>query len=365
MTTEYKVKNSLPNLYNILGLDIDVCKKENCNELIQKAYVKKAKACHPDKHPGRKDIVEIFELVTGAYDILKDEKQRNEYNNRLRIKEHSSNDFFALRKGTTDYMDSIGEYVPPTDKQKLAFKDQMKMLDDKHGYDETQIDPISKFDAKKKLNNISKERAKQDIELKPEKLFEDGRFDLARFNAAFDQVHNRNDTSMVPHNGIPSAWNDMGSDANYSSFDNLDNLYVEDGNRFDTGKQTFGGVDFGQPMKKMTKEEMSNIKPADYVNGHNTLDENYYRDMKRKLKERKSDAGQFENMKFSDFKRDDMAGYGISEQLGFTIGDKLTMDLDEEDISKKFDKLMAERQKELLTGIKPEPSKKRINNSAR
>src|SRR3970040_2130639 len=110
MSTEYKQKNDLPDLYNILGLTIDVCKEPNCNELIQKAYGKKAKACHPDKHPGRKDVEEVFELLTSAYDILKDEKQRNEYNHRLSMNKQSSGDFLRLRKGASDFVASLGEY---------------------------------------------------------------------------------------------------------------------------------------------------------------------------------------------------------------------------------------------------------------
>ena len=43
MTTEYKQKNDVIDLYDILGLTGDVCKQENCNEIIHKAYLKKAK----------------------------------------------------------------------------------------------------------------------------------------------------------------------------------------------------------------------------------------------------------------------------------------------------------------------------------
>lgn len=348
METEYKQKNDLPDLYNILGLTADVCKEQNCDELIQKAYVRKAKVCHPDKHPGRKDVEEVFELLTSAYDILKDEKQRTAYNHKLSINKQSSGDFFKLKKGTTDYYDSIGEFKPATDQQKLAFKDQMKMLDTKHGFDSTLMDPISQQDAKKKMTNLTKMRSEQDRVLKPEKLFEEGRFDLKKFNAAFDMVHQRDNTGMVSHGGVPSAWNDLGTVANYSSFDNLDNLYVDDGNRADTSRQTYGGVNFGAPMQKITKDDLHNIKDADYVDGHNVIGDDYYVDMKARLRDRKSDASSFEKMKYGDFKRDDTAGYGIFDQLGFKYDDRLALDVEEDDIAKKYEKLMAERQQELL-----------------
>ena len=354
MATEYKKKSDIPDLYHILGLTSDVCKEPNCAEIIQKAYVKKAKLCHPDKHPGRKDIGEVFELLTSAYDILRDEKQRTAYNHKLTLNKQSSGDFLKLKKEASEYMESLGEFRPPTDQQKLTFKDQMGVLDAKHGYDTGMMGAISEQDARKKLNDLAKTRSEQDRDLKPEKLF-DGPIDLKRFNAAFDKIHNREDTAMVQHNGVPTAWNDAGSVTPYSTFDNLDNLYTESGNRFDSGNQTYGNADFGTPMQKISKEDIQNIRGADYVDGHNVLGDDYYKEMKAKLRERESEATTLENMKYGDFRRDDTAGYGIFNQLGMKFDDRLALDVEADDISKKFDKLMAERQKDLLPGTSQQP----------
>ena len=48
-------------------------------------------------------VYELFELLTGAYDILRDEKQRNQYNSRMNVIRESSNDFTRLKQQTTDY----------------------------------------------------------------------------------------------------------------------------------------------------------------------------------------------------------------------------------------------------------------------
>jgi len=75
------------------------------------------------------------------------------------------------------------------------------------------------------------------------------------------------------------------------------------------------------------------------------LSDSYYDDLKLKLRERESDTSKFDAMKFGDFKRDDMAGYGIFDQLGFKFDDRLSLDnLDEDDIAKKYEKLVAEKQ---------------------
>jgi hypothetical protein len=253
-------------------------------------------------------------------------------------------------------METIGQYTPATDQQKLSFKDQMKTLDSKHGYDPSiEKTPISKHDAKKRMTEMLNNRDAQDKQLKPERLFEEGeQISLKKFNEAFDKVHNRNeDGGLVPHNGVPSAWNDLGTVANYSSFDNLDNLYVNEGNRVDTGRQMYGSTNFGTPMKKITKEDMANMKGADYVDQHNVLSDEYYKEMKAKLRERNMDSTNLEKMKYNDFKRDDTAGYGIFDQLGFKFDDRLALDVDEDDISKKYEKLMTERQVDLLPGNNP------------
>lgn len=350
MSVEYKQKSNLPDLYNILGLSIDVCNEKNCNEIIQKAYIKKAKVCHPDKHPGRKDVEEIFELITGAYDILKNEKERKAYNHKLTLENQSSNDFNKLKKGAMDYAESFGEYKPPTDTQKISFKEQMKLLDNKHNFNSSLTDAyLTPQESKKKINDLTKIRTDQDNAYKHEKLFE-GHFDRNKFNAAFDKFHKKNESNgMILHNGVPSAWNDIGTDAGFSNFDNLDNLYVETDNRFDTSRQNYGGIDFGEPTN-VKISDLQDLQKADYVDNHNVLGEDYYKNLKEKLRDRKNDASLFDKMKYNDFKRDETAGYGIFDQLGYKINDRLAIDVDEESLSQKYEKLMSERNQDLLNG---------------
>ncbi len=356
MDHEYKQKNELPDLYSILGLTIDICKDPKCDELIRKAYTKKAKICHPDKHPGRNDVVELFELITNAYDILKDPIQRTDYNHKLSLVKESSSDFFKLKKQTEDYTQSLGEYLPPTDTQKLSFKEKMKQLDSKHGYDPSMADNvISIQDAKNKLNQISRSRIEQDLEFKPDKLFDDDRFDLEKFNATFDKYH-QTDNGITAHNGIPMAWNDMNNTSNFCMFDKLDNIYVNDHNRTDTSRQNYGSADFAGKPQKITREDIKDIGNADYVHGHKNLEDDYYKLMKAKLRERKSEADKYDTMKYSDFKKDDTAGYGIFDQLGYKFDDRLSLDIDD-DISKRLEKIMAEREKKLLDNVNNQPIK--------
>lgn len=339
---EYREKDKIPNLYQILGLSIDVCKEPNCNELIHKAYIKKAKLCHPDKHPGRKDMEELFELITSAYDILRDEKQRTEYNHKLSIWKQTANDFFDLKKGSNEYA-KIGY----NHKKKLPdqeFREMMKSLDAKHGFDPSKMnEPISLHDTSKKLHELTKIRSEQDMELKPEKIFDNEAFDLRKFNAAFDLIH-KNDESIIPYKGVPIAWGDGSTSTDYCSFNNLDDLYDNNDEEDAHLYQKYSNTKIEPQTKiRITKEDIENLEGADYVDGHKFLDEKYYHDIKSKLRSREMDTKNFGKMKYNDFKQDDFAGYGISDKLDAKHGDNFLLD---DDLHKRVLKILS------LSGIK-------------
>lgn len=61
-------------LYDLLGVPPDV------NEsALKKAYMQKARECHPDKHPDDPEATSKFQAIKEAYDILKDAEKRKKY----------------------------------------------------------------------------------------------------------------------------------------------------------------------------------------------------------------------------------------------------------------------------------------------
>src|SRR5690625_4647570 len=52
---------------------------------IKKAYRKLARDLHPDKNPGNKQAEERFKTVSEAYDVLSDDKRRQEYDEARRL----------------------------------------------------------------------------------------------------------------------------------------------------------------------------------------------------------------------------------------------------------------------------------------
>lgn len=64
------------DFYNILGVERNASEAD-----IKKAYRKKAMQYHPDKNAGDKKAEKKFKEINQAYEILKDPKKRNQYDN--------------------------------------------------------------------------------------------------------------------------------------------------------------------------------------------------------------------------------------------------------------------------------------------
>src|SRR5512136_3314003 len=60
--------------YQVLGVD----EKADAEE-IKKKYRVLAKKYHPDRNKGNKDAEEKFKDISEAYDVLKDDKKRQQY----------------------------------------------------------------------------------------------------------------------------------------------------------------------------------------------------------------------------------------------------------------------------------------------
>ena len=66
------------NLYDILG----VPRGAGFDEL-KRAYYRRAKECHPDRHGGDAGKEEEFKQLVNAFDILSDPRRRGEYDEQL------------------------------------------------------------------------------------------------------------------------------------------------------------------------------------------------------------------------------------------------------------------------------------------
>lgn len=372
METKYKSKQNNPDLYEILGLTQAVCSESNCEDLIYKAYKKKAKEYHPDRHPGSKDMADRFERVSRAYNILKNASDRAEYNQKMKLTREATTDYFTLKRQAEDYRDLIGDYVPPSEQQLLDFKNNMRLENAKHGYDTTRVDAIPVKEAESEWQKRLNARLDEDVQLKPQKLFDPEKVDGHAFNAIWEKYHaGKQKTGLVPHSGVPEAFNASGCmGSNFGDFDSnnlVSHLYSEGaGNFCNIDNQSYANVDFGGViLPELSQEQIKEAGTVDYYTSHNKRDEKYYRDLKAKLQERESESTLFDGMKYDDFKRDDTMGYGIFDKLGYTVTDSLEFDPDSEDLMEKYTRMVAAKEESAKESVKAEKKPVKSRRSAK
>lgn len=332
------------NLYDVL----DVSNEATPNEL-KKAYRKLVKEFYPDKPSGS---IEMFELITHAYNVLANDESRKEYDALYKLSEQSGKDHTSLKAQAKGYYKAQESDVTKKSKEELDadFKKVMSDFDRKHGYKrEKDADKIDPKDFERRLNDLKQAIEQDDIELAHEDLFEGGKFDLKKFNAAFDAMHKGPD-ELIPHSGNPDAW--LGFDphgSNYSSIDKYDELYIDDGAHMGVSGQNYSSVNFDAgKKKKLTKKDIEKIKGADYTSGHNNAkgDTNYAKSLEEKLREREIEDRKYQDRDLKDFDTDpNCGGYGIFKDLGITAG-SLEWNNNEEDIQKRYNRLLELRGKD-------------------
>jgi curved DNA-binding protein CbpA len=319
----------MPDLYQILGLSRDVGQDPDCQKIIKKAYIKKVSLCHPDKYPGRKDMEEYFELITTAYNVLSNEKERNEYNLRLSI-EKKEDTFTALMDGFKKYIDEqknkdddkeisrcgpstkdpsqncifindccplnrIPNYDSISVSRHRPFEDISEELDKKHGYDPNSFKIINEKDTKAILDEMRNKRISQDGVIQPSRIFDEGeKFDIEKFNEAFDLVHTKvdklkgnkkEDQSLMKVDPLPAPWDNNNRIIVFGDVNDFNSLYKDD----DCNSKYYSTIEEETPPSKtLTKEEVKNLKGAHYVKHHNDKESNYYKNIKIKLNERKT-----------------------------------------------------------------------------
>lgn len=301
MEEEYRTKVELPSLYELLGLTQDVCHEENCDEIVKKAYVKSIKNCHPGLHHKNPDLAANFELLTGAYEILCKHETRKEYNKKILLEKQSRHDYSSLKKG---YVESVGEhteYIAPSDEMKLAFKESMSKMDAKHGYDCNSISSMNEEETIKRVEDLRNARRTEYDQYVPDNLFPTA-FDASKFNAAFDLIHKRNQDAMINYAGNPVATSN--SLMNYSNISDMNRLY-SDGDGIASS--------FTVNNTKLSKEEIDKLVNASYYKDHNVIGEDYYTDIKARLREREADGKKLSTQDYSSYKDIGTGGYGLLE----------------------------------------------------
>jgi curved DNA-binding protein CbpA len=360
MTTEYRTKETVIDLYRILGLKPEVSKEINCDELIHNAYIAKVKKCHPDRFPGDKKKEEIYTLITGAYNILKTPSGRNAYNKKKKLADSSTSDHEALKHQSQQFMKmmaqtasgTIGDtstegaimddkgYMKPSDEMQEIFKRRMKEMDERRkGQD---YGPVSAKLLAERYSQVEKERKEIDA-IRPPNPFADRKFDPKLFNAFFDAHHRGDDTQITLREGIPDGW--IPDDDSFGAFGEEpkdDDFFDEDPKLGGTRNQRFAPVDSIRPVE-YREIDVDQLTGADYYDQHSQIGPAYYDDIKARLRERQKDTERFDARRRSDY-TNDTYGYGVTDDPVFA--DLLEIEDDDEDITARFKALQMESSRE-------------------
>ena len=322
---DYYKKKNIPDLYELFGLTIKDADSSDFLKILENIYQTKLKECHPDRFDGsqkkRKEVE--TRMIHLAYSVLINDSQRIEYNNSRNWLQGEIMGFSEMKLDAQKY--ETLEYQKETPEQISSFKGQMEEMNKKHGYDMSQIGPIGQKDAEVRLAKLLDERNNIYQEVKQPKLFNGplSSSDMARFNEAFEKTHNQGKGTgeLIPHDQWGAYNGDM---QEFGEIDHYDRLYNDtplsgDGNEFFANPYT------NMPANEitLTPEEVSKMNGSSNYANHNVKDVDYYKQLKTRLAERKTDTTGFNARNFADFNAGQFDQFTVFEE---TVKDRLALD---------------------------------------
>ncbi len=302
------------DLYDVLLVEPDCTIND-----IKEAYKKLAQKYHPDKKGGD---VKMFELITHAYNELRNPKTRSQYDKMYKISKQSESSHLDLKSGSRNYFESMGNTKKNDKDAEIDFDTIFAEMDKKHGFVRDSKGKIidNVIDIDDKVKDLETIRDHDDIENIPEKIFNDGEeFEQGKFNTRFDALF-KTQGELIIHDGNPIAWNVLNEYGAYGSIDNYESLYAEDN---DLGGVMFGSVKFGDDNtpKNLTKKELNKMGDFnDYTFSHNHKEDNYNQTLEERMNKWKDETSKFDNREMGDFDTsDNCGGYGVFGGLGITF----------------------------------------------
>ena len=319
---------STVNLYDILNLTPDCNIKD-----IKNSYRKLAKEFHPDKPNGDE---EMFELITQAYNTLINPDKKHDYDKLYNLLKNNNTSHLDMKAHSENYLRSQeskhNKEVKPTDIEIHKFNEE---LDRKHGYKrEIEKTILTEEDSFKKIKDIQWAREQDDIESIQDMVF-DKQVDISTFNAAFDMKY-RKSNELIPHVGVPDAWNIMQNTSNFTPIDNYETLYTED--EPDVGTSNYSSIKLfdNEKKKRLTKHDIEKLSPVEYTKGHNYKEHYYGKTLEEKLQERELETQKFKDSSFNEFNTDQSCGgYGIFEKLNIDANNLSKLE-DNKDLSNRY-----------------------------
>lgn len=322
--TSKKMENF--NYYAILGIKSSASSLE-----IKRAYQQKLKLYHPDKVEQTKENKDIYKLIREAGELLKNEGKRKAYDMERKM-EKTNKDFLGQKNDFEQFL-KLQEANNTEENKKLAqlqFEKDKKELNKKHGYNEDEAAiKLSKEESKRRFEDLILQREQEELEINHKNMFEGQAFNPDAFNKMFEKrkkqagVH-QGKNSMVKYDEL-SAFNDgLDFASSLNSNETYDDLY--DSGQFNEYNANYTGVGnglIGNLDDNNSDLSIGSSDIEDTYDTHNKNKGNVNDMMKKMMAERDSQDKAFENMTDVDYKSAIDDKFGVSNGLGFMVGDKL------------------------------------------
>ena len=258
------------DLYSILELT-----NSATTDQIKKKYRELSRKYHPDKGGNTK----VYEMITRAYNVLSNSKQRADYDNRCNkmLEKIQETNYVNLKTTFKNLMNEMKIEEDPDAENK--FKKGFDELDLKHNYKrEDAKNTLNKKEMTKKLKELELSREQDDIEI-DEPIFNNNNFTIDKFNAAFDVLEKKK--KEIIEFKEPVAWNADATQCALFDPSTYNNIYAEDNFIGDNICSSINQSNF--TVKKI---DINEIDSAPYYTNHNVVDVNYDIKMEEHIKER-------------------------------------------------------------------------------
>lgn len=321
--------------YAVLGFTEKSAKERSkiSNKDIIKAFNKQLKKYHPDRIDKNvssselKQLNTMYKLVQQAGDVLGDKNKRKAYDIENSVKEsaghvnHKSkfDEFMKLQE-----KDDTGEQ---RERAKLDFERGLADLDKKHGAHKYSTTSMTKDDTNRRLEDLMQQRDIEEIEARPQKLFEEGQsFNRMTFMKAFEKdkirrkkKRGKRGNDIIPYDDI-GAFNDNGP--GFGINDDYGSLYNEE--KF-KGNNKFGGLGNSDDEGSDSGSDLDSVDSNDidsrYFHDNEPMDNTDVESALDKLmKQRENDDDLYANKSYDGYKSSMHDKFGVSSGMGFMVG---------------------------------------------
>lgn len=326
--SKYNIKEKEMNYYAILGVS------ENESILqIKRAYQKKLKKFHPDKVEQTKENKIKYKLIREAGAILTDIHKKKAYDaEKETTKINNNNNIKAQKKAFEEFIKLQEQGITEENKNlaKLNFEKYMFDFDRKHGYNEKSADAIPTEEYNRKVEDLKFQRDQEELDVDHENMFEGKEFNRNIFNKMFEKKKKLNDkrreglNGMVKYNGDISAFNDVEDGCGGVPLDKYDSLYSD--GQYEDHNDRYAAVGSGiiDICENDDNVSVDSVDDNEY-DAHNVgaSKEEIENAMKKMMAERGNQNDDFAHMTDGKFGSAIDDKFGISNQLGFMVGDNL------------------------------------------